>query len=158
VLLLLGCAGDLAAIEGGFRHRRHGYAFAVPGPPWTRVAVEHAVIAYRRPDPATMSLQSRCSGPVADPSVMARHLRFGLPSYTLRQAGPVGIGGRSGWTQTLDTQDGVRVKTVTIVDEGCTLDWILVASGRYEDAEADFDAWVASVRMPGEAALAEGNP
>ena len=161
VLLLLGCAGDLAAIEGGFRHRRHDYAFSVPGPPWVRVPVEHAVIAYRRPGRATMSLQSRCSGPVAEPGVMARHLRIGLPGYTLRQSGPVGIGGHGGWSQTLDTLDGgvgVRVKMVTAVAGGCTLDWVLVASSGFEDAEADFDAWVASVQLPGDPPLAEGRP
>lgn len=108
-----------------------------------------------------MSLQSRCSGPVADPAVMARHLRIGLPDHTLRQAGPIGVAGRSGWTQTLDTRDPsgvVRVKTVTLVVEGCTLDWVLVATRGFEEAERDFDAWIASVRLPGEPALAGGQP
>ena len=157
-LLLLGCAGELASLEGGFRHRRHGYAIGEPGPPWARVPVEHAVIAFRRPGPATMSLQSRCSGPVAEPAVMARHLRIGLPGYTLRQSGPVGIGGHGGWSQTLDTLEdgvGVRVKTVTVVAGDCTLDWILVASSSFESAEMDFDVWVSSVQLPGDPALAE---
>lgn len=155
VLLLLGCAGDLAAIDGGFRHRSHGYAFAAPPAPWERVSVKDAVIAYRRPGPATMSLQSRCGSPVAEPAVMARHLRIGVPDPTLRQAGPVAVGGYSGWTQTFDVGPeggGVRVKTVTVVENGCAIDWVLVAASGFEEAEPDFDAWVAGVRLPGDPA------
>ncbi len=153
VLLLLACAGDLVAVEGGFRHRRHGYAFREPGVPWRRIDLNEAVIAYRRPGPATMSLQTRSGGPLAEPSVLARHLRIGQPAYTLRQAGPVAIGARQAWTQTLDAGSAgavVRVKTVTLVVESCTLDWILVAGDAFEDAEPDFDAWVASTQLPGD--------
>lgn len=153
VLLLLGCAGDLVARDGDLLHRRHGYTIGKPGSPWVQTEVEHAVIAYRRPGPATMSLQSRCKGSVADPAVMARHLRIGLPPYTLRQAGPFDVAGRNGWSQTLDTlQNGevVRVKTVTLVVEGCTLDWVLVSSRVFEEAEPDFDRWVGSLRLPEE--------
>jgi len=153
VLALLGCAGgDLAAVDGELRHRRHGYAFDAPGPPWKRVAVEGAVVAYRREGPATMSLQSRCGGPLADPATLARHLRIGLPPYTLRQAGPARVAGRSAWSQVFDTLENgraVRVKTLTLVEGACILDWVLVTGGGFEEAEPDFDAWVASLRLPG---------
>ena len=159
VLLLTACAGDLVALDGDLLHRRHGYTIGTPAAPWVRTEVEHAVIAYRRPGPATMSLQSRCKGAVADASVMARHLRIGLPPYTLRQAGPVAVAGRSGWSQTLDTlqdREAVRVKTVTLVVEGCTLDWVLVSSRVFEEAEPDFDRWVDSLRLPEEPLRAGG--
>ena len=38
--------------------------------------------------------------------------------------------------------------TVTVVADACTLDWVLVAAGGFEDAEPDFDAWIASFRLP----------
>ncbi len=151
VLLLIACAGDLVAMDGGFLHRRHGYVIGTPGPPWVPAEVEDAVIAYRRPGPATMSLQSRCKGAVAEPAIMARHLRIGLPPHTLRQAGPLALAGHSAWSQTLDTLDGgvaVRLKTVTLVAGGCTLDWVLVSPRVFEEAEPDFDRWVESVRLP----------
>lgn len=152
LLLALGCAGDLVAVEGGFRHRRHGYTFGTPGGRWERIDVEGTVIAFRRSGSQTMSLQSRCGQPVADVAVMARQLVIGVSPRALRQAGPVLVDGRDGWTQTFDTlRDGVgvRVKTVTLVVGRCTLDWVLAAagSGDFEGAERAFDAWWATFRI-----------
>ena len=154
------CASDLVAIDGGYRHRRHDYTIGLPdgpGPPWKKVSVEGAVIAYRRRGSETMALQSRCGRPVAAPAVMARHLVIGLDERTLRQAGPVVLEGLDGWVQVFDTrQDGVvvRVKTVTVVAGGCTFDWTLAAAGSFEDAESAFDAWWQTFHLDAESVAA----
>jgi hypothetical protein len=124
VAFAAGCAGDLAMGEDGYRHRRHGYTVSVPAPEWERVSVDGATLAFRR-GRETMSLQSRCGRPVATPAIMARQLLIGIEDRDLRQAGPVAVDGRDGWTQTFDarTEGGpVRVKTVTLVAGRCTFD------------------------------------
>lgn len=148
--LALACAGDpMTASNGRLRHQRDGYSVArPPDPPWTRISIKEAAVAYRAPGPAFMSLFSRCNRPVASPKIMARHLVIGLGERIERQAGPVQVGGLQGWSQIFDTQqDGstTRVKTVTIVAGACTFDWLLSAKQGFEEAEPSFDAWWQSV-------------
>ena len=81
---------------------------------------------------------------------MSRHLVMGLGERTLLAAGPLLVAGRGGWTQTVEfDRDGVplRLKTVTLVVNDCTFDWILVASGPFEPAEQAFDAWWGSFQL-----------
>jgi hypothetical protein len=114
------------------------------------VTLEGAVLAFRRPGPEALSLQSRCGRPVAEPVFMARHLMYGLPERTLVAAGPIQVDGRDAWTQTLDTvQEGVsvRVKTVTLVAADCSFDWILMTAADFEPAEQAFDSWWGSFRL-----------
>jgi hypothetical protein len=152
-LIGAGCAGPIKKLDGGYRHRRHGYQIDAPGGPggaWKRIEVEHAVLAFRRPGPEIVTLLSRCGRPVAEPAQMARHLVIGLPNRNLVQAGPLVVAGRNAWTQTFDTvRDDVtvRVKTVTVVVGDCTLDWILSATEPFQAAEASFDAWWQSIRL-----------
>jgi hypothetical protein len=78
----------------------------------------------------------------------------------VRQAGPATLAGRKAWTQTFDTLQGgagVRVKTVTLVLDRCTLDWILAAGGSrpFEQAERAFDSWWQAFRFAPEADPAE---
>ena len=153
-LIAAGCASNpMSRVEGGYRHGRHDYTIAKPGGPgeaWQRVSVEGAALAFRRPGPESMSLQSHCGRPVAEPFFMARHLTIGLPERTLVAAGPTLVAGRDAWTQTFDTvQEGisVRVKTVTLVAAGCSFDWILATAGAFEPAEQAFDAWWGSFRL-----------
>jgi hypothetical protein len=51
----------------------------------------------------------------------------------------------------------VRVKTVTLVLDRCTLDWILAAGGSrpFEQAERAFDSWWQAFRFAPEADPAE---
>jgi hypothetical protein len=161
LVLTLSCAGDLAAVEGGFRHRRHGYTLSVPGgagPPWQRVEIEGAVIAFRRPGPETISVQSSCGRSVTDPAILARHLVIGVDRQTLQQAGPTEVDGHNAWTQTFDTAEGVRIKTVTAVAGDCVIDWILAArpDEHFDAAEADFDAWWSASRLPVDAGSSKG--
>jgi hypothetical protein len=154
VLICAGCASSpISKIEGGYRHRRHDYTIARPAGPgevWQRVTLEGAVLAFRRPGPEFLGLQSRCGRPVAAPVFMARHLVIGLPERTLVAAGPTLVDGRDAWTQTFDAvQEGVsvRVKTVTLVATDCSFDWILMTAGPFEPAEQSFDAWWGSFRL-----------
>jgi len=161
--LAAGCASDLARTEDGYRNPRLHYSIGVPrgpGPPWERVEIEGAWIGFRRPGPQTMSMQSRCGRPVAHPAIMARNLLLGIRGRTLRQAGPIVVAGRNGWSQTFDTEsDGVavRVKTVTVVIDGCIYDWTLVATGDFAPAERAFDAWWGTFQLdsPGPGAAAQ---
>ena len=143
--LLLGCASRPFVVDDGrLVHARHGFSVGVPErPPWEPVSLDEAA-AFRGEGAARMSLQSRCGRPVAAPQIMARHLVIGLPERTLRQSGAVSVDDWPGWYQVFDTlSDGaaVRVKTVTLVAERCTVDWILSATGGFERAEPSFDAW-----------------
>jgi len=149
----VGCAGPIVETTDGFRHRKHEYRIAAPdgpGPAWQRVDLEGADLAFRRPGPGTISMQSRCGRPVAMPQLMARHLLIGVPERELVAAGPVQVDGLSGWGQTFDTVSRgvkVRLKTVTLVVRGCTFDWVLAAAGSFDSAEAAFDAWWGSTRL-----------
>jgi hypothetical protein len=143
----------MSRVEGGYRHGRHDYTIAKPGGPggaWQRVRAEGAALAFRRPGPESMGLQSRCGRPVAPPVFAARNLLIGLPERTLVTAGPTQVDGRDAWTQTFDmVQEGgsVRVKTVTLVVADCSFDWTLATSGDFEPAEQAFDAWWGSFRL-----------
>ncbi len=161
-----GCASPpLVSEAGGFRHLRHGYRIGAPpesSPPWERVEVKHAALAYRRPGPVWMTLSSRCKIPLTRPDVLARHLRIDIPPHTLREAGPVESHGLAGWQQVFDASDGgavVRMKTVTLLIGRCALDAVLSArdGAGFESALSDFDAWwrtLTPLREPAPAVVA----
>jgi hypothetical protein len=158
---LIGCADPLSRLDDGWRHRRHDYNIGAPGgegSAWERIDLEGAVLAFRRGGSDSMSLQSLCGRPVADPALMARHLVIGLGGRerTLVRAGPVVVDGRNGWTQTFALrrdEEHLQVKTVTLVVGDCTFDWALVSAGDFARAERDFDTWWSTFRLdarPGE--------
>ncbi len=149
----LGCAGDMVAIEGGYWNKRRDYRFEAPGgpgPAWGQVRVKGADIAFRRPGPKTLIVQSSCGRPVARPEIMARQLVIGIESRRIVDSEAVQVDGLAAWRQTIESR-GVRVKTVTTVAGDCTVDWMLTLSGPgpHDDAEAAFEAWLASFRLAG---------
>jgi hypothetical protein len=151
VLLALACeTGDFVSTNGDLRHREQGYLVAKPpAPPWQRVDLEGAALAYHRPDRAWMSMRSGCRRPVAQPRILAQHLLIGLGERTVHASEPVEVGSWGGWSQTLETlSDGisVRLKTVTLVVGRCAVDFILTAQRGFEEAEPAFDAWWRSYR------------
>jgi hypothetical protein len=147
------CAGPLQATEAGWRHARQDYSIGTPdgpGEPWTRVDLKGAVLAFRRPGPEGMSLQSHCGRPVASAPQMARNLLIGLPAHTEVTGAPVQVSGQPGWKQRFETtQDGtpVRVVTVTVVARDCSFDFVLASSDPSGSAEEAFDAWWSSLRL-----------
>ena len=148
--LLPACARDLVAENGGWRSTRGGYRIGAPGAGWERFDLEGAALAFRQGGSETMSLQARCGRPVASPAIMARHLLIGISERTLRQAGPVAVAGRSGWTQTFDARleaRTVRIQTVTLVTSSCAYDFLVVAAGDPEPAQRSFEAWVESFSL-----------
>jgi hypothetical protein len=147
------CAGPLRATETGWSNPRQDYAIGAPdgpGAPWTRVDVEGAVLAFRRPGAEGMSLQSQCGRPVAPAALMARNLLIGLPDHTAVTGAPVQVAGRSGWQQRFEaTREGtpVHVVTVTLVAGDCSFDFVLASAGGSAAAEQAFDAWWRSFRL-----------
>jgi hypothetical protein len=104
-----------------------------------------------------MSLQATCGKPQAPPQIMAWHLMIGS-KRTLRASHAVTVGLLEGWTNTFDTlQDGVaiRVKTVTLVHDRCSYDWILSAQRGFEESEPSFDAWWQSFVLAAEPPTSE---
>ena len=166
-LALWACAGSpLDPIDGGWRNARHGYWIGNPpasDPPWEPEEVEGSLLSFQRPGAAIrMTFSSRCGVPLPAPQFLARHLRIGIPANVVRESGPVQIGALAGWQQVFDADaehGAVRVKTVTVVANGCALDWVLIGreAGGFEDAVHDFDAWwgtLAVKPMPGTAEAA----
>ncbi|MEM7411938.1 MAG: hypothetical protein AAF430_17040 [Myxococcota bacterium] len=164
----LSCSGPLRETPEGFLHERHGYRVGAPpaaDATWKRVRVDGSVLAYRREaaasqPPVRMTLSSRCGVPLAEPELLARHLRIGVPEHVVRQNEAVEASPLPGWQQVFDvTQDGavVRVKTVTLVGDRCAYDWVLTArdGAGFEEAEPTFDAWWRSLEVPS-VGVAEG--
>jgi len=153
VFFFVGCANDLVRTETGYRNPRHGYSIGVPdgpGAPWERIEIEGAWIAFRRPGPETLSLQSRCGKPVAHPAIMARNLVVGVGGRELVQAGPIIVAGTNGWIQTFHMQPGgvtIRVTTVTAVIDECSFDWGLATRGESPNANHAFEAWLGSFEL-----------
>lgn len=156
--LCVGCASDLVLVDGRFVQREHGFAFAEPAqPPWRRIEVEGTLVAYTRPGGALMSVQSECGRRPPSPQIQARSLLIGLSSKRVRQSAPVAVGPWQGWSQSVDVgEEGGplrRMKSVTLVAEDCTVDFVLVAGDDFESLEPGFDAWWQSfehgVALPG---------
>ena len=158
-----GCASDPALAGGRFVDPEHGFAFAAlePGePPWHPARVDQTLVAYTRPGGARASAQSECGRTPPRPQVQARSLLIGVGPRVLRQSGPVAVGSTEGWSQVLDVEEGARVlrlKTVTLVTEACTVDFLLIAGDDFEDAERGFDAWWQSFEAVAAAPAGEGS-
>ena len=90
-----------------------------------------------------MSLHASCDRRLAEPRIMARHLRIGIGRHVVRSEGPVTHRGLAGWQATFDVGDergAVRVRTVTLIDGGCVIDFVFSGGGE-GTAERDFDRW-----------------
>jgi hypothetical protein len=152
-LSLCGCANDLARSGGRYVDTKHGFAFAAPEPgepPWRPARVERTLAAYTRPGGTQMSVQSECGRRPPSPQVQARSLLIGVGTRVLRQSGPVAVQATEGWSQILDVEEGSRVlrlKTVTLVTQDCTVDFMLIAGDDFESAEPGFDRWWASFEV-----------
>jgi hypothetical protein len=146
-----GCASPVERVADEYRHHGHGYTIAAPAPPWKPTKVEQATLAFRGPANEGMTLKSRCGRPVAGPQMMARHLLIGIEREIV-EARPVPVAGESGWLQLVDTDDGaghpLKLKTITLILDGCSFDWVLAAAPElFPAAEPVFDAWWQSFRL-----------
>jgi hypothetical protein len=151
--LAVGCANELVLAGGRFVDPKHGFAFAAPGePPWQRSEIEHTLAAWARPGGARISVQAECGRNPTSPQVLARSLLIGVSPKVLRQAGPVAVGPWAGWSQSIDVGEdptrALHIKTVTLVAEACTVDFMLVARDDFASLEPDFDRWWQSFEYP----------
>ena len=76
--------------------------------------------------------------------MLARSLLIGVDQRVLRQSGPVAVGSLQGWSQVVDVEESGRVrrlKTVTLLAERCSYDFLLIAGDDFEGLEPGFDAW-----------------
>ena len=166
------CSGG-PVLEGSvYRDAKLGWSIALPPggeARWTRIRVEGADLALRGPAGELMSLEVHCGVPLAEPEVLARGLRVGIPEAQLRDQHEVTVDGRRAWAQVFDASPApdprptaagatgtreapaVRVKAVTRVDALCVQDFVLAAPGDWAPAEAAFDAWWGSFRAAPEA-------
>jgi hypothetical protein len=152
--LVLACAGDPLLVQNGrLVHRKYGFSFAEPATgssPWRRIEVDHALVAWERAGGARLTVQSECGRHPPGPQVQARSLLIGIDQKELRQSGPVAVGPWPGWSQVLDVggdAQPLHLKTVTVVANGCTVDFLLLAGDDFDTAEASFDPWWQSFEM-----------
>ncbi len=140
-----GCAGTPIVRDGRAYHPEAG--FSVVAPPlgdWEPFRVDGAWLAYRSPSGAFMTLQTRCFRRYLNAQLRARHLLIGVSPRTVRQSGPVAVGPYGGWTQVVDVGEGegaLRLKTLTLLVEDCTYDFVLTARGDFAALEPAFDEW-----------------
>ena len=154
-LFSVACASDLVLVDGRYVQRTDGLSFAEPEPatpPWRRVDVDDALAAWERPGGARITVQAECHRKPPSPQVQARSLLIGVEPKALRQSGPVAVGPWPGWSQELDVgepQRPLHLKTVTLVAEDCTVDFLLLAGDDFEASVPGFDAWWQSFEKSG---------
>jgi hypothetical protein len=146
-LLSVACASDLVLVNGRYVQRKYGLSFAEPEPgtpPWKRVDLDDTLVAWERPSGARMTVQAECHRKPPSPQVQARSLVIGVERKSLLQSGPVAVGPWPAWSQEFDVgepQRALHLKTVTVVAQDCTVDFLLMAGDDFEAAEPGFDAW-----------------
>lgn len=139
--------GDLVAANGRYLHRSLGFSMPDPAaadPAWQRTHVRRTQLAWERPGGARLSLYSECDRTPTTPQVLARSLLIGVEQRVLRQSGPVAAGNLQGWSQVVDVEEAGhvrRLKTVTLIAERCSYDFLLIAGDDFESLEPGFDAW-----------------
>jgi hypothetical protein len=162
----LACAKDVVLQHGLYVDRR--LQLSVEDPTrfldgWQRVDVEGALLAFRGPQGATMSLLRQCGRPAAPLPILARQLLRGTESPSVVRQGPVALAGGEAFVVVAHAGLEGRaadVKTVTRRLGDCTLDWVLVAPQGLAEFEEAFDRWWASLRLGGTTPglRAEGSP
>ncbi|HXK26176.1 MAG TPA: hypothetical protein VMS55_26170 [Myxococcota bacterium] len=157
----MACASDLVLVSGRYVQRKDGLSFAEPEPgtpPWQRVEIDDTLAAWERPGGARITVQAECHRKPPSPQVQARSLLIGVERKELRQSGPVAVGPWPGWSQEFDVGEPERplhLKTVTLVAQDCTVDFLLLAGDDFEAALPGFDAWWKSFEKSGAPAEAE---
>lgn len=147
--VLASCASGPALRDGSYRDPDQGWTIAAPAGAWTRAAAEGADLALRRDDGVAMSVTSRCEGVSAPPELLARQLGPGFAQPHAREA--LEIAGAPAFAQRFEIERAGRallIKTVTRATPRCVQDFVLVTPAGKSDAEAVFDAWLASFEEP----------
>lgn len=139
------CVSPQVPQDGRFRHPEAGYSIAWPGAEWRPAKLPEADLALRDPRGNTLAMIRRCRVPLAEPAVLARHLRIGLGRPEVRAEGPVETPwGDPAWEQVFAARGGeprIHVKAVTSTQPPCVFDWVLTTVGPPGILEPSFDAW-----------------
>jgi len=156
------CAFDRPPKEGRFTHPEGGYSITWPGTDWEPTRIANTDLALRDPRGNTLALIRRCGIPLAEPAVMARHLRFGLEVAELRTEGPIDTPwGDPAWEQRFASRGAgrtIHVKAVTSTRAPCVFDWVLTTVGPAKSLESVFDGWWRSFEPGPRTASAAGSP
>ena len=153
VLQVPACATDLVREDGRLVFRSLGFAIDDPGAGpqagWSAHRVEGALLSFRAPDGATLSLVQKCGPLPGDLQILARELLIGLEERQIEEEAAVTVNGAPGWrivARVAYEGRAVRLHTVTRRLGECSLDWIAVAPLERVGLGAEFDAWWASFR------------
>ncbi len=152
--LALGVLTSCAQFGGG-RETRAPLSYLLDSPSragvvWEEVVLEDAELAFRGSQHETMAFFSSCKIEARSARTLARQLTTGISPTRWQRRESVTVAGREGWLQEFEFEISDRkrtMKTVTVVANRCSYDWVLVAGSTYDIAVESFDGWWSSFRF-----------
>jgi hypothetical protein len=148
--LLAGCSAA-SHIENGVFYSSKGYQVSLPTQGWSVKPGGAAELELQRQDPAGgMLADATCDDKTAGrpPTVLARHLTFGLKDRVVEDGGPLTLAGRPAQRAVVrGNMDGtpVGVEAIVVKGERCVYDFLYVApAASFETGRGDFQAFVES--------------
>lgn len=117
---------------------------------WEAMDFAEAERAYRGPQREIMTFFTSCRLQTKSPRVLARQLTTGVAVRNWKRRESVMVAGYSGWLQEFEIDapgEPRTMKTVTIVANKCSYDWVLIAGKTFPAAVEAFDAWWSSLRL-----------
>lgn len=148
LVVLLGCAHSKDQRVDAAR-----YSLAPPSRErviWEEVDLAEAELAFRGPQHEIMTFFTSCKLEAKSPRVLARQLTTGIAVRNWKRRESVTVAGYGGWLQEfeIDAPGEIRtMKTVTIVADRCSYDWVLIADKTFPEAVEAFDVWWSSLRF-----------
>jgi hypothetical protein len=153
------CAGS-SFKKGIYTDPELGYSIPDPnahdeavGPRWSRTSIKGTDLAYRGPDHAFLALSSHCDEDESRPNVLGRQLLVGLKNRRMISNEAFEFADGQAFRQSVESKDEdgdvIFMQTVTLVREGCVVDWMLVENRAVPEVVSSFDRWWRAF-MPGE--------
>lgn len=138
-VLLAGCGGG-HFVNGAYLNEAKGFRVELP-PGWQRIQVEGADVALRAPEGGvTLAVAASCPpAEEAEPTILTRHLLFGLRQRELVRQEPVSLDGAKGLKTQLRARAAgtpVLVEAVVVRRGNCLYDLLAVARPETADGGA----------------------